>query len=421
MSESRPEKHPQNRFERHPRLTLIAALFGSLTIVLLAAELIASWIHPLGTERPLEYRVPHPLLGWVLKPGTSYIYHLPEESIPVSYNADGWRDRLRTKDKAKDTLRVIVLGDLFMEAYSVRFEEALSARLESLLSTAGDPVEVINLGVGGYGTLQQYLVFNTVGRAYQPDIVVLAMYLANDLKDNSYEIAAKSEGKSLKKAARPYLDAQATESGWKITQVDFEGALRRYEDHMRLQGYALNRLIRSSALLQLAHNSLSGWPKAKAAGAEAGDNKKHLSRFGKYYCRQPPEYDRAWTLTKRILARLDHEVRETGARLLIMSVPAIQEVDEDMMADVERAAPEKVCMREPPLYRQLDELLDELDIEYLDLLAAFREAQRQAGVDLFRKVDLHWNSRGHALAAGELAAILKHRGYLGARGADTKN
>jgi lysophospholipase L1-like esterase len=111
--------------------------------------------------------------------------------------------------------------------------------------------------------------------------------------------------------------------------------------------------------------------------------------------------------------RLDREVREAGARLLVMSVPAIQEVDEEMMADVERTS-QKVCMKDPPPYRQLDKLLDELDIEYLNLLAAFREAQQQADVELFRRSDMHWNAQGHALAARELAAALEHRGYLGA-------
>jgi predicted transcriptional regulator len=36
-----------------------------------------------------------------------------------------------------------------MEAYSVRFDDSLPARLERLISAAERRVEVINLGVGG--------------------------------------------------------------------------------------------------------------------------------------------------------------------------------------------------------------------------------------------------------------------------------
>jgi SGNH hydrolase-like domain, acetyltransferase AlgX len=420
-SEKRSSSAPQNRFERHPRLTLGVVLVCGLGVLLLAAELIARWAYPLDAGTSAEYRIPHPHFGWVLAPGASYVYRLPEESVPVSYNADGWRDRLHTKDKPEGVSRIVVLGDSYMSAYSVRFKDALSPRLESLLNTPNRPVEVINLGVGGYGTLQEYLVFHAFGRAYQPDIVVLAMYLANDLKDNSYEISSKSEGKSLKKTARPFLDPEVSAPGWRITPIDYEGALRRYEKHMRPPADPLQRLLRNSTLLQLAQYALEALPQSKVASKNEGlgKDKKTLSRFGKYYCSQPPEYDRAWALTGRILQRLDREVRAAGARLVVMSVPSVQEVDADMMAEVVRDAPEKVCMENPPPYEQLAKLLQELDIDYLNLLPAFREAKRQTGVELFRRseTDMHWNPQGHALAARELAKALKSRGYLTSDGA----
>ena len=239
-----------NRFERHSRLTLTVILLASFGTALLAAEMIARWVHPLDTGRSAKYRIPHPRFGWVLVPGASYVYRLPEESVPVSYNSEGWRDRPHAKDKAKGVMRVLVLGDSFMEAYSVRFEDALPARLEHLTSTAERPVEVINFGVGGYGTLQEYLVFNAFGRAYQPDVVVLAMYLGNDLADNSLELASGDDN-ILKAQARPFLDPQVREPGWRVTQVDFEGALQHYEEYERRRAKPLNRLLRSSALLQL--------------------------------------------------------------------------------------------------------------------------------------------------------------------------
>ena len=86
--------------------------------------------------------------------------------VPVSFNAGGWRDLPRVEDKAEGVVRVLVLGDFFMEAYSVRFEDSLPARLERLTNRAERQVEVINLGVGGYGTLQEYLVFDAIGRAF---------------------------------------------------------------------------------------------------------------------------------------------------------------------------------------------------------------------------------------------------------------
>jgi hypothetical protein len=340
--------------------------------------MIARWVQPFsGTS--FEYRIPHPRFGWVLAPGASYVNRLPEESVLVSYNSEGWRDRPHTRDKPNGVMRVLVLGDSFMEAYSVRFEDALPVRLEHLTSTVERPVEVINFGVGGYGTLQEYLVFNAFWPAYQPDVVVLAMFFANDLQDNSLELASGGDN-ILKAKARPFLDPQVREPGWRITQVDFQGVLQRYEEYKRRQAKSLNRLVRSSALLQLGQRSWVGlpepWWKPKTG---ASPEKKHPTKFRKYYCSQPPKYERAWDVTRRILKCLDREVRAAGGRLLVMSVPWIQEINEDVeavMRGVMREAPqeaERLCVEEPPAYRRLSKLLGELNIDYLDLLPEFRK------------------------------------------------
>ena len=421
-----------NRFARYPRLTLSFIMLGSLGMAIFGAEMIARWVHPLvGTS--WEYRIPHPDFGWVLAPGASYVYRVDEDLVPVSYNAEGWRDVSHSKAKAAGVVRILVLGDSFMEAYSVNFEDALPARLQHLISTAERRVEVINLGVGGYSTLQEYLVFDAVGRAYRPDVVVLAMYLGNDLRENTQELASLVETK-LKGQARPFLDPQVSSesaggAGWRVTQVDFEGARERYEEARRRQAEPWNRLLRHSALLQLVQQQLERlpWPVLNGSSstksvspdrehlADVSPDRKYLATFGQHYCSQPPEYKRSWDVTRRILTRLHSEVSAAGARLLVMSVPAIEEIDEDVMARVVRDAPQadQLCLEEAPAYRQLSELLGELDIDYLDLLPAFRDAKRQTGVELFRRRgEHHWNQQGHALAARELAAALKHRGYL---------
>ena len=67
---------------------------------------------------------------------------------------------------------------------------------------------------------------------------------------------------------------------------------------------------------------------------------EYLVLFGVYYCDRPPEYLQSWNVTRRILARLNREVSNAGARLLVMSVPAINEVDEDVMQGIQRDAPQ---------------------------------------------------------------------------------
>ena len=132
-----------------------------------------------------------------------------------------------------------------------------------------------------------------------------------------------------------------------------------------------------------------------------------LANFCLHYREEPPEFKRSWDVTRRILARLNRDVRGAGARLLVMSVPGVHEVEENRVENDNYA-----CVKETFSYRRLGKLLDELDIDYLDLLPAFRDARRQTRVELFRPSDGHWNPQGHALAARELAAAIEHRGYL---------
>ena len=399
-----------NRFERRPLITLTVTLLGIFVILILGAEMVARWVQPLHTGEPFKYRIPHPRFGWALAPGESYVNRLPEESVPVTHSFTGWRDLPRVENKEEGIQRVLVLGDSFMEAYSVRFEDALPARLEQLISTAQRRVEVINFGVAGYGTLQEYLVFNAIGHAYRPDVVVLAMHLHNDLSDNSQALQSLVRLRATV-ASRPFLDPEVSEPRWRITQVDFESTQQRLENYRKRQ----NRLWRRSALLQLARSVIKSGSRARAKPKpRAYHERRYLAYFGAQYCVQPPEYTQAWDITRRILARLDYEVRVSGARLMVISVPAIHEVDEDEMAQISRDAPQpdKLCLQQAPAYQHLAKLLKELDIEYLDLLPVFRDTWRRTRTELFRRSDKHWNPQGHALAAQELAVALEDRGYL---------
>lgn len=120
-------------------LLLCVVLIGML-------EFGLRWIYPIDTGTSFEYRIPHPYFGWVLMPGASYLNRLVEEPVPVSYNADGWRDFVRAEDKAEGVVRVLVLGDSFMEAYSVRFEDSLPARVEHLSADETADAELATTG-----------------------------------------------------------------------------------------------------------------------------------------------------------------------------------------------------------------------------------------------------------------------------------
>src|SRR5262249_55373264 len=98
----------------------------------------------------------------------------------------GRRDLERPVAKSPGTYRVLLLGDSFVEAMQVPIEQTFARRLEAALTRPGGPrVEVISMGVSGYGTTSQYLWYREHGRAYQPDLVLLSFYPGNDVRNNS--------------------------------------------------------------------------------------------------------------------------------------------------------------------------------------------------------------------------------------------
>lgn len=107
-------------------------------------------------------------LGWVPTPGF--------RSDGLNINSRGMRGpREYPTAKPPGARRVVVIGDSFTFGEDVRDEQVYTALLEH----AFEGVEVLNLGVRGYGTDQQVLRFEREGLALDPDLVILGFFLEN--------------------------------------------------------------------------------------------------------------------------------------------------------------------------------------------------------------------------------------------------
>ena len=374
------------------------------------------------------YRIPHPVLGWTLEPGVSYSNHMPETTVQVSYNAGGWRDTEHAVENPRRVFRVVVLGDSFMEAYSVDLEDAFHRRLEKIASQLGYEIEVINLGVGGYGTLQEYLALREAGKQYQPDVVLLGFYTGNDVRNNSLELESLVITGLLKVHSRPFLDTSDPHV-WRIKQVDFEGAQRRYVAVKARRNTLGKRLARQSALIhaagkatapvvqmvsQLVSSKSEPPPTPEVTLSLADQERRYLALHGANFCVEPAEYTQAWTTTARILDRLKNEVHAIHSKLVVFTVPALSEVSIPVMQQVKADALDTnaLCLEEPPVYERLRAVLNELGIELVDLLPAFRQAMQDGGGNLYWPSDGHWNPAGHMLAAQIVMSALVEKKYV---------
>ena len=119
-----------------------------------------------------------------LRPSTTFRHTSLDGSWTFTTNAQGFRD---TQDwlheRTPGVRRVMCLGDSHTQGFEVRQDHTFSAISARRLSRLGQPTEVLNCGISGFGTAEELAFFENEGVNYAPDVVVLAWF-ANDPDDN---------------------------------------------------------------------------------------------------------------------------------------------------------------------------------------------------------------------------------------------
>jgi hypothetical protein len=401
----------------HPRKELLVKISLSvvfLCIFLVLTEVVLQNIIPLNDGTASEYRIPHPLLGWTLEPHARYYNTLREETVYVQYNSKGFHDIEHTIDKAEKLFRILILGDTFMEASSVNLDESFSSNLERLFYMRGYTIEVINLGVNDYGTLQEYLAFQEVGKQFGPDLVLLGFVVADDVVNNSLEL----ESIIRNERNRPFLNMDYLPS-WEIMQFDYTSSKLLYEKIQAQRNTISRQLISKSIILDRTFEEIeriiSRLKKIRQKTLVPHDKYlKDVAKFGIHYCVEPPEYTRAWNITKRILSQLKSDVEAINGRLVVFTVPTHLETGYSAGKRNHGNAleSEQLCIEETPGYKRLHSILTELEIDFIDLLPDFREAARDNGVELFRRSRNNWNPEGHYLAANRVLKELINKKFV---------
>ena len=117
-----------------------------------------------------------PELGYITNPNLDFAYHTEEFDIQIRTNSQGYRD----DEESMDSPRVVFLGDSFCFGWGVQQEETCATVFENLTGT-----KTLNLGISGYGTVQECLLFERACEdpRFGSPVVVVLVY-ANDLEDN---------------------------------------------------------------------------------------------------------------------------------------------------------------------------------------------------------------------------------------------
>ena len=130
-------------------------------------------------ERSLTYRYDAEL-GWAPIPNSSSMV-TTARTIHAQHNSLGFRDIEFERD-ARPTM--LFIGDSFVWGVDAEASERFTDLLRSRLSNTA----IVNAGVSGYGTDQEYLLLQRIWPTFRPAVVVLLFCTANDRLDNGTNI-----------------------------------------------------------------------------------------------------------------------------------------------------------------------------------------------------------------------------------------
>jgi len=164
----------------------IILLFVSILVFLMIFELFLRLFMPQPlnpllfptTERE-TFGQYDPELGWSLKPDIESPFFSSEYNVLVKQNQYGMRDKVYKKENDPKKIRIAVAGDSFAWGFGVENNQTFAKVLEEKL---GKNFEVLNFGVSGYGTDQEFLQFKSRILEFKPDILIITFF-PNDIEN----------------------------------------------------------------------------------------------------------------------------------------------------------------------------------------------------------------------------------------------
>ena len=385
----------------------------TLILTLIVAELVLRLMFYGNFDRPQygnTFHAPHPTRGWALRPDFEARMQELDFNVSVRINSKGLRDREHDYERTPGVFRILIVADSAMIGSGVLMEENTPNRLGHILGD--DNVEVVNLSVAAYSTVQEYVFFMEEGLKYRPDLVLLGFAPGNDIQTN-YEPLQRLFQKSLR---RPYAKLDAA-GGIVIDYSYAEAAVAR--ESARPEPSAIGAFLRNTVLFRLGQatgrkftgdkrvdpNIFLGWPYLEDFVPEyavGGLTRADYERL----------WSEGWAVTRALIRRMQAESQRIGARFAMFVSPSKLQGDPEFRARVEAAFP-NIRIDVAKMDRELRAFGDSIDAPVLELLPAFLAAAGAGRSDLFYDFeDEHWTAPAHALVAEALARQLRELGLV---------
>jgi lysophospholipase L1-like esterase len=334
-----------------------------------------------------------PVYGTSHIPGQAGYWKKGPTPSYIEINSKGFRGPERSYEKPPGVYRIVLIGDSYVEAFSIPYEKTLSHLLEERFIAEGYPVEVVGLGISDFGTAQELLLLEREGFRYDPDLVLLA-FAHNDPANNHPRLHRSTD--------RPYFslapDGRLERLAYR-PQNNSRGLVRDFlRRHLRIYTFFPKRV--REAFRRIKHKTTE----------KGGDHP--FEHFRWYASASDPLAREAWELTFGILKEFRRATEARGASFVLVDIPyqgqVVRRRWEKFLTDFPqlREAGEQFERQRPQ--ELLSEFCRREAMLCLSLLPLFREAEAR-GINLYGygDKDFHWNAEGNRVAAEAMVELLR--------------
>jgi len=339
-----------------------------------SGAMVSGAMHGQGPDAPFR---PHARFVWIGNQGRKQ-----EFAVFVRNNAMGFHDEEHDLPKSPGRMRVLVIGDSFVEALQVPLQAGLPRLLADRLRRRGLPVEVVVVARSGWGPIEYAAAVEEWAEKLDPDLVVCCFYPGNDVRNAS----AEAESRFAKQVKGPL------------------GELWNRRESSALPGLLvpssrLNALLSRLVLLHEIRGRYSAWLFPYKIPVDFYVFARGKDPF--------PFVEEGWNRLGTEVGRMAGTLGRRKCPLLVVSTSddfrlarGPKELVRALSRDYEEAA---LWEWDFTLFeKRLASILLPLGIPYVDLQGRLAARMRASGQLCHFPSDGHWNETGHAWAAEAL-------------------
>ncbi len=317
----------------------------------------------------------------IFRPNASYtnvgVAGRPNEyQVKVKNNSYHFNDVEHTKDKPKDTIRILIIGDSFVNGNQVSLEQTFFRRLEKKLNDQSQTkrYEVISLGDHGAGPLNYWNAMLTPGLSFDPDIILVEFLPENDVTSTVDSLKQKWVA-------------------WEKTAIQ----------KTILMSPSTPAWVYKSRFLSLLLYAFDQFRAKETLDAVPLDKRIDPDWF--VYCKRPLWHDlwkAAWDTTESAYQGMKEEAKKRDIDFYVVTFTSTFEID---AYNGKNTLPTILspydCNGQLPNQR-FDALAKKLNLHYLNLNPIFARREQETGKNPHYPFDRHWNEIGHTWTAQEI-------------------